>query len=66
MFICKLGCPKRRGNHSISSKCRFRNPKIHTLHYIIEFKIRTSGVFFPVFLADLEMKYKNEGEFNKE
>ena len=48
MFISKSGSPESRGNHSLTSKCRFKNPKIHELHYLLEFKTR----------VNMEMKYK--------
>ena len=49
MFTSKLGCPERRRNRSLSSKCRFKNLKIHQL----------------LFLVDLEKKYRNESEFDE-
>ena len=61
MFISKLGFLGSRGNYSLTSKCRFKNPKIHELCYGLEFKTRASTVFlFPLFLADLDKKYRNE------
>ena len=44
MFISNLGCPECRENHSLTSKCRFKNPKIHELCNVLEFKIRASSV----------------------
>ena len=37
-------CPERKENNSLTSKCRFKNPKIHELRYVLEFKIRASCV----------------------
>ena len=42
MFISKLGCPEIKGNHPLTSKCRFKNLKIHDLPYVLEFKTRAS------------------------
>ena len=36
MFISKLESPESRGNHSLTSKCRFKNPKIHELCYVLK------------------------------
>ena len=44
MFISKLKCQESRGNHSLTSKCRFKNPKIHELCYVLELKTRASYV----------------------
>ena len=62
MFVSKLECPQRRGNHSLTSRCRFKNPKIHNLK-----NPRTAlspGVqaafLSPLFLTDLDKKYRNE------
>ena len=61
MFISKLGFPGSRGNYSLTSKCRFKSPKIHELCNGLEFKTRASTVFlFPLSLADLDKKYRNE------
>ena len=38
MLTSKLGCPKSRENHSLTSKCRFKTPKIHELYYLKELK----------------------------
>ena len=35
MFISKLGCPQRRGNRSLTSKCRFKNLKIQGSSFYI-------------------------------
>ena len=45
MFISKLDSAEGRGNHSLTSKWRFKNPKIHELRYVLEFKTRASRVF---------------------
>ena len=65
MFISKLGCPQGRGGHLLTSKCIFKNPKIHELPYVLKLKSRASCVLFPLFLADLDKKYRNETEMNK-
>ena len=67
MFISKLGCPEVRGNHCLTSKCSLKNPKMHELHYVLQLKTRRVPVafLFPLFLADLDKKYKNEIEMNK-
>ena len=31
MFISKLGCPERKETDSLTSKCRFKDPRIHEL-----------------------------------
>ena len=45
MFISKLESPEGKGNHSLTSKCRFKNPKIHELYYFLKLKTRTGCVF---------------------
>ena len=65
MFISKLESPESRGNHSLTSKCRFKNPQIHELCYVMEFKTRASSVLVSVFLADLDKNYRNEIEMDK-
>ena len=44
MFISKLGCPESKENHSLTCNCRFKNPEIHELRYIMELKTRASRV----------------------
>ena len=44
MFIFKLRCPERKENKSLTSKCRFKTPKINELCYVMEFKNRASSV----------------------
>ena len=44
MLTSKLGCPERSGNHSLTSKCRFKNPEIHELCYVPEFKTSLTKV----------------------
>ena len=39
MFISKLGCPERKETNSLTSKCRFKSPRIHELCYVLELKI---------------------------
>ena len=39
-----IGGSERRGNHSLTSECRFKNPKIHDLPYVLDFKTRDSCV----------------------
>ena len=69
MFIFKLGCRENRGNHSLTSKCRFKNLKIHdllydVLHPSVE-KMCQSRSFFPYSWLILDKKYKNEIEKDK-
>ena len=49
--IFKLGYPENRGNCSLTSKCRFKNPKIHDLLYVLEFKRRVSCVHVSLILG---------------
>ena len=65
MFISKLGYPERRGNHSLTSKCRFKNIKIHDLPYILTSKPVPGAFVFPLFLVDLDKKYRNEIEMGE-
>ena len=65
MFISKLGCPEIGRNHPLTSKCRFKNAKIHELCYVMDFKTRASPFLFPSFLADLDKKYRIEIEMDK-
>ena len=44
MFITRSECSERRGNHSLTPKRRFKNPKIHDLAYVLDFKTRDSCV----------------------
>ena len=44
MFISKLGSPERQENNSLTSKSRFKTPKIHELCYLMEFKNRAGSV----------------------
>ena len=45
MFISKLESAESRGNHSLTSKCRFKTAKIHGLRQVLEFKTRASSVY---------------------
>ena len=65
MFISNLESPESRGSHSLTSKCRLKNPKIHELRYVLELKTPASPVLFSLFLVDLDKKYRNEIEINK-
>ena len=65
MFISNLGSPERRSNHSLTFKCRFKNPKIHELPYVLKLKTCASCVLFPLFLPDLDKQYRNEIEVDK-
>ena len=65
MFISNLGSPERRRNHSLTSKCIFKNPKLHELPYVLKLKTHGSCVLFPLFLADLDKQYRNEIEVDK-
>ena len=46
VLISNLGCPESRGNHSLTSKCRFKNHKIHDLPYVVELPVKLRS-FFP-------------------
>ena len=65
MFISNLESPERRRNHSLTSTCIFKNPKIYELPYVLKLKSRASYVLFPLFLADLDKQYRNEIEVDK-
>ena len=65
VFFSNLGCPQRGGNHSLTSNCRIKNPKIHELPYFLKLKICTCSVLFPLFLPDLDKQYRNEIEKDK-
>ena len=41
MFISELECLERGENHSLTSRCRFKNPEANELGYVLEFKIET-------------------------
>ena len=45
MFISKLKSPESRGNHSLTSKSRFKTAKIHEMRYVLEFRTRASRPF---------------------
>ena len=60
MFISELGSLERRENHFLTSKCRFKNPKIHELRYVLELKTRASPVLVSLFLVDLDKNYTIE------
>ena len=51
MFISKLKSPESRGNHSLTSKCRFRNPIIPELHNVVRVKTLASCVFVSLILG---------------
>ena len=65
MFISKLGCPERKENNSLTSKCRFKTLKIDELCSLMEFRNRASSVLISFIPADLDKKYRNEIEMNK-
>ena len=65
MLISKLGCSERRGNQSLTSKSRFKNLKIQDLPYVLYFKPVPVAFMFPLFLVDLDKKYRNEIETDK-
>ena len=65
MFISNLRSLERGGNNSLTSKSRLKNPKIHELRYVVEFKTHTRCVRVPLFLVDLDKKYRNEIELYK-
>ena len=61
MFIVNLEIPGSRRNHSLTSKCRFRNLKIHdVLSPRVQACVSRVLNLFPLFLDDLDKKYKNE------
>ena len=62
MFIFNLVCPEIRGNHSLTSKCRFKNPDFVTSW---SSKPVPLEFLFPLFLANLDKKYSNEIEMDK-
>ena len=66
MFLSKLGCPQRGGNHFPTSNCRIKNPKLHDLSLRRGLQNPCQFAFmFPLFLADLDKKYRNEIEMDK-
>ena len=67
MFISKLECPEIGRNHCLISKCRLKKPKIHERCYVLEYKnpVVPRASLFPLFLADLDKKYRNEIEMDK-
>ena len=67
MFISKSESPESRGNHSLTSKCRFKTAKIHELRYVVYWSLKPVPVafLFPLFLADPDTKYRNEIEMDK-
>ena len=65
MFIFKLGCPERKENNSLPSKCRFKIPEIDELRYVLKLKTRASSFMFPLFVADLDKTYRNETKIGK-
>ena len=62
MFISKLWCQESRGNHSLTYKCRFKNPK--SMNSVTSWSAKPLPVafLFLLFLADLDKKYRNEIE----
>ena len=44
MFISKLGCPERKENNSLTSKCTFKSPRMHELGYALELKTNTNDI----------------------
>ena len=66
MFISKLGGSERKGNHLLTPKRRFKSPKTHDLITCLTSKPVPVAFIFPLLLADLEKKYKNESEFDRE
>ena len=65
MFISKLRCPERKEHNTLTSKCRFKTPKIHELCYVMEFKTVRVPFLFPLSLVDLDKEYRNEIEMGK-
>ena len=66
MFSSTLGCPERKETNSQTSKCRFKNLKIHELLLCpgVENPCQLHSCF-PHFLADLDKKYRNKIEMDK-
>ena len=60
MFISKLGCAESRENDSLTSKCRFKNLKIHDPRYDLEVKTSPVAFMFPLSLPDLNKKHTND------
>ena len=66
MFIINLGSLERRRNTlALTSKVRFKNPKIHELRYVQELKTHASPLPVSLFLVDLDKNYRNEVEMDK-
>ena len=65
MFISKLECPEHRGNHSLTSKCRLKNPKSMSCLTSLSSKAEPVASMFALFLVDLDKKYRNEIEKDK-
>ena len=65
MFISNLWSLERRGNHCLTTKCRFKTPQIHQRCYVMSSKSVRVPFLFPLFLADLDKKYRKEIEMNK-
>ena len=68
MFIARLGCPERKGNHSLIFKMQI-NPKILKSTSCVtssNSKPVPVAFLFPLLLADIDKKYRDEREFDKE
>ena len=65
VFFSNLGCPEHRGNHSLTSKCRIK--KLKSMTRVMSFAGKPVPVpfLFPLFLADLDKKCRNEIEVDK-
>ena len=64
MFPSKLGCPERKENNSLTSKCRFKNPEIHELRYVMELKTHASCVLASL-IPGSSRQDRNEIEMDK-
>ena len=65
MAISKVGCPERKGNHSLTSRCRLKKPEIYELSYVLDFKPVSAAFLFHLLLDDLDKKYRNDIEMDK-
>ena len=65
MFISKLERPEPRRNHSLTSRCRFINLKVHKSRYVLQLKPVPVAFQFPLFFAYFLKKYGNEIEIDQ-
>ena len=65
MVISKLGSPESKENHSLTSRRRFKNLKIHGPHYILGVKTCASCFHVSLSLPDLNKKHRNDIEMDE-